>query len=393
MGVLSSLSGAGGQSLCDDFSVPAAHLGNVESCVFDPAGTTTVNLNAPAILHWDRGFRIDPGQRLRFQFNNADIGSAVLNRDLGGGDSIIRGGLSSNGRVMLLNPGNLISIQNGAAIDADGGFLASTLEVSDEEALLRGDPVEFRGSGGAGSAIDNRGTIHSSGGDVILISGSVNNFRDGEVTAPSGSVRIAAGTRVFFGDDIEVLDGDGSNIVSNLGSIRARNVVGIAAHSRPNEDGTSPIVIDNSGSITTTAGIDGRVFLRAAGDGQVLNSDLGSIETGLVEVNANAFVSTGEVLELDDGSNPAAPSGSRQFPNLASGTLSSAPTDDFRLSRLSFSHLNGLESKSKKPTVKTSARPSSKVAVRGASSTTRKPKPAPKKILLRRGSFFGKKTS
>ena len=75
--------GAHAQSLCDDFHVPAAHVGNVQSCVFDGNNTTTITFNAPAILEWNRGFRINANQNLRFAFPGIANG-AVLNRDLSG---------------------------------------------------------------------------------------------------------------------------------------------------------------------------------------------------------------------------------------------------------------------------------------------------------------------
>ena len=137
------LSGASAQSLCDDFHVPAAHLGNVQGCIFDAdSNTTTISFNAPAILRWDRGFRVNAGQTLRFDF--ADVaGGAVLNRDLSGQNSNVAGTLTSDGRVILINPAGDIAIQQGALIEADGGFLASTLDTQDDEALLGGREVEF----------------------------------------------------------------------------------------------------------------------------------------------------------------------------------------------------------------------------------------------------------
>ena len=372
--------------------MPAVHIGNVESCVFDSlSGTSTVNFNSPAILNWRRGFNIRPGQHLRFSFNDAAAGGAVLNRDLTRGFTNIFGRVSSNGRVVLIKPGGTISIQAGAVIEADGGFLASTLQVSDEAALLRGDAVDFQGPGSQTSAIENRGTVRSANGNVVLISGSVNNIAPGgRLLAPNGSVRIGAGTHVsLFGDRIEVIAGNGANPIINSGEIRGHDAVEIESAPGGGSD-----AITNDGNIRTTAN-GSRVFLRARDGGGIVNAVNGLIETDAFTVEAASFRSEGQIVLPDDGSNPAAPSGSRQFPRLSDGGLASTPTSDFRLSRLSFSHLNGLESKTK-PTAKPTVRLAPTVAVRGAANadtSAKKPAPKPKKIILRRGSFFGKKTS
>lgn len=387
---------AAGQSLCDDFHVPGAHLGNVEGCTFDGV-TSTVSLNGAARLDWEGGFNIRPGQHLRFQFNNADGASAaVLNRDGSGRISTIAGELSSNGRVMLINPANAIAITQGANIEAAGGFLASTLEVADEDALLAGGTVEFSGGGGPQHRVTNGGTIRSAQGDITLIGSSVTNL--GSLTAPGGSVHLGAGTAIrYFGDGdsrIEVLDGDGANAITNTGRITARDSVELATTASAVDPGGTPRdSIDNAGVIRTTAP-GGRVFLRSVDGGRIVNSADGTIDTDdLVVESVMPIANDGEIVLPDDGSNPGAPSAARQFPRLDSGQLAAAPADDFRLSRLSFSHLNGLESKAKanRPTVRASPRPAGTVAVRGGENAGRQPEP--KRVILRRGSFFGKKTS
>ncbi|MFT4548429.1 MAG: filamentous hemagglutinin family protein [Verrucomicrobiales bacterium] len=387
------------QSLCDDFHVPAAHIGNFEGCVAT-GNTTTITFNGSAVLEWDRGFNIRPDQDLRFTFAGGARG-AVLNRDISGGNSNIAGTVTSNGRALLINPSRSIFIQPGALIDADGGFLASTLDTADDDTLINGGGGEFNG-GGFLTGINNDGTIRSTNGDIILISNAVINADTGRISAPSGSVHIGAGTRIRLAaagePRIAVLDGDGQHSITNNGAINAANVIDLSVFaSSPILPGQRNPAIENNGIIRTTTR-NGRVFLRALpGNSQILNSSTGTIETANLILEGDP-INEGAIIEPDDGSNPSAPSGTRQFPRLTSSALAETANSDFRLSRLSFSHLNGLESKTKK---KSKSAPKKKAVIASNTATTRgsgtadqnkKATASGKKIVLRRGTFFGKKT-
>ena len=390
-------------SLCDDFHVPAAHIGNVESCVFDGVNTTTITFNAPAILHWDRGFRVNAGQNLRFEFPGLTSG-AVLNRDRSGKFSNIAGEVSSNGRVILINPNNDIVIQSTGLIDADGGFLASTLDTQDDEALLAGGGASFQGSGFG--TIENRGgVIRSSGGDIVLIAGSIRNGLGGEILAPSGEVHAGAGSRMRLApvgeSRITDIEGTERHDITNDGMIQAGHVINLSSMTASQIPvGENDATINNRGTIRTELP-NGRVFLTASrGMRPILNSPGATINTTLF-VADGMLTNEGAIILPDDGSNPGAPTGTRQFPRLANGGLTDAATSDFRLSRLSFSHLNGLESKTaKKPrsnrnktatlaanTTATTTRGTGEGRKKKANSAT-----SGKKIVLRRGSFFGKAT-
>ena len=386
------------QSLCDQFHVPPAHIGNVQGCVFGANNTTTITFNAPTILNWDRGFRVNPGQHLRFDFGNMQNG-AVLNRDLSGAFSNIAGTVSSNGRVMLINPSG-IAIQSTGIIEADRGFLGSTLDTQDDESLLAGGDAEFRGD--RFSLLENRGRIRSSDGDVLLFSGTVNNYASGEILAPTGSIYLAAGTHVRMAaagePRIMVLDGPTQHIITNLGTIEAAREIDLSAFTpNPVPVGQRNPSVINRGMIRTTAA-DGRVFLRAApGGGQILNAETGVIESTLITIEGG-LINQGTLLDRDDGANPGAPTGTRQFPRLTTSALTQTPRSDFRISRLSFSHLNGLEAETRKKS-KRSVR--TKTTIAANTATTRGPadeekrRTSPssgKKIVLRRGAFFGKRS-
>src|SRR5690606_21401535 len=79
------------------------------------------------------------------QFNQPNAASLSINRVVGPDPSAIFGTLSSNGRLVLVNPAG-ITVGAGAVVDT-AGFTASTLRMSDADALA--GRLLF-GEGGAG---------------------------------------------------------------------------------------------------------------------------------------------------------------------------------------------------------------------------------------------------
>jgi filamentous hemagglutinin family protein len=81
-------------------------------------------------IDW-QSFSVPQGSVTRF--NQPDALSTSINRVLGADPSKILGTLSSNGRLVLVNPAG-ITVGQGAAVDT-AGFTASTLRMSDADAL------------------------------------------------------------------------------------------------------------------------------------------------------------------------------------------------------------------------------------------------------------------
>src|SRR5476649_2233774 len=132
------------------------------------AGTLTVTqTSARAIINW-QDFSIASGAFTKFV--QPDAASATLNRVVSGAPSTLAGTLQANGRIFLINP-NGILVGAGARIDT-AGFLASTLDVANNEFLAGGD-LHF--SGDSTAAIKNLGAINALGGDVFLIARQVEN--------------------------------------------------------------------------------------------------------------------------------------------------------------------------------------------------------------------------
>ncbi|MBA3773763.1 MAG: filamentous hemagglutinin N-terminal domain-containing protein [Ramlibacter sp.] len=90
--------------------------------------------NGPGTSHsainW-QSFSVPGGSTTRFQQPTA--ASLSINRVVGGNPSAIYGTLSSNGRLVLVNPSG-IAVGAGAVVDT-AGFTASTLRMSDADAL------------------------------------------------------------------------------------------------------------------------------------------------------------------------------------------------------------------------------------------------------------------
>ena len=266
---------------------------------FDPAqvaslqssgATLTVTTSTQrAIINWDE-FSIANGETVRFE--QPASSSAVLNRVTGALPSSIDGTLGSNGAVYLINP-NGIAISSSGVVDT-AGFLASTLDISDDSFLSGG---ELYLSGESTASVTNAGTITVNGGNVFLIAQQVANI--GTITA-DGTIGLAAGSEVLLYESAEdgseqlyVLAGEGA--LSNQGLISAASVELKAAGGN-----TFALAINNEGIIraTTLTEEGGRIILRAdsgaiANTGELTAS--GSTDTsGYIELSANDIQDTGK---------------------------------------------------------------------------------------------------
>src|SRR6185369_16317678 len=126
------------------------------------------------------------------QFNQPNAASTSINRVLGSNPSAIYGTLSSNGRLVLVNPSG-IAVGAGAVVDT-AGFTASTLRMSDADALA--GRLVFGGDGGPAAALSVDGRILARSGDVVLIAPNVQVGSDALVQSPSGATLLAAGQKV-----------------------------------------------------------------------------------------------------------------------------------------------------------------------------------------------------
>ena len=172
-------------------------VGSGAATISQSGSAMTINqTSSRAVINWN-SFSIGAGDSVTFVQPNA--GAAALNRVTGSTPSSIAGRLDANGQVFLVNP-NGIAITRSGTVNVGGGFVASTLAITDKD--FNQGRLTFDG-GGASAAVSNAGTITAApGGFVSLLGGSVSN--SGVINAPLGKVALGSAEQATLD-----LSGDG----------------------------------------------------------------------------------------------------------------------------------------------------------------------------------------
>jgi filamentous hemagglutinin family protein len=229
-------------------------------------------------------------------FNQPGAQSTSINRVLGNNPSAIFGTLSSNGKLVLVNPSG-IAVGAGAVVDT-AGFTASTLGMQAADAAA--GRLRFGQEGVVGQGVLSvNGRVVARSGDVVLIASQLEVGAQGVVQSPQGATILAAGQvvevtgRGLEGIRLEVQAPQDE--VVNLGALQG-DAVGIFA-------GT----LRHSGHINAQAisAEGGKVFLLARSQadisGQVVaaNQDKG----GQVHATANkVMLRSGAVIDASGAS-------------------------------------------------------------------------------------------
>lgn len=212
--------------------------------------TTNGSGTGHSAINW-QSFSVPGGTTT--QFIQPSAASTSINRVLGNNPSGIYGTLSSNGRLVLVNPAG-IAVGAGAMVDT-AGFTASTLRMSDADALA--GRLRF-GDGGTAGALTVHGNIIARGGDVVLMAPDIQLGTSALVQSADGATIIAAGRKVeVTGRGLEGIHFEvqaPKDQALNLGRLQG-NAVGIFA-------GT----LRHSGAVQATAVSTegGKVVLRGA---------------------------------------------------------------------------------------------------------------------------------
>jgi filamentous hemagglutinin family protein len=140
-------------------------------------------------INW-QSFNVPGGSTTHFAQPGA--ASTSINRVLGNNPSAIFGTLSSNGRLVLVNPSG-IAVGAGAVVDT-AGFTASTLRMSDADALA--GRMRFGQDGLGGGSLSVQGRVVARGGDVVLIAPQVDTGAQAVVQASGGDTLLVAGQKV-----------------------------------------------------------------------------------------------------------------------------------------------------------------------------------------------------
>jgi len=245
---------------------------------------------AHSAINW-QSFNVPAGSTTRF--NQPTAQSTSINRVLGNDPSSIFGNLSSNGRLVLVNPAG-IAVGAGAVVDT-AGFTASTLRMSDADALA--GRMRF-GDGGIAGGISVGGQIVARGGDVVLIAPNVDNASTAVIQSTGGAAVLAAGRKVevtgrgLEGINFEVQAPEDKAV--NLGTIKGDAVGIFAGTLRHSGLASAQSATVEGGKVVlrglASAQVDGRVTAQAA--------NAAGTKGGQIHVTANA-VNLGSTAVLD----------------------------------------------------------------------------------------------
>lgn len=222
--------------------------------------STLVTQNSSrAVIDWN-GFDLNSNEEIRFA--QPDSNSAVLNRVTGVGPSQIDGRINANGEVFLLNPNGVIIGKNGR-IDARGGFVASTLDVSNDH-FQRGGALKF--SGQSDGFVTNMGQIGSSEGNIVLIAPHVLN--SGKLNAPNGVVALGAGTEALLREaEDQLFHVNAGTKIGATGVINTGDISAAQAEIKAAGGSIYDLAINQAGTVRATGAVKrgGRILLTTGG--------------------------------------------------------------------------------------------------------------------------------
>ncbi|QCJ00286.1 beta strand repeat-containing protein [Agrobacterium larrymoorei] len=251
-----------------------------------------------AIVNWN-GFSVGSGNSVTFVQPGST--SAILNRVTGNTTSTIAGSITANGQVYLINP-NGIAITSTGTVDVGGGFVASTLDISNED-FLNGN-YKFAGNGASGE-VKNEGIITvGRGGYAALIGGTVKN--DGLIAVPVGKVGLGSGEQATLdlsGDGFlqvalptkEGAEGNGA-LVENNGTIKADGGTVVMSAATARNAARHAVNLSGVVEADSISGSDGEIVIGGGEGGAVTVS--GKVKTTSSTGKGGKVTVTGKSVAL-----------------------------------------------------------------------------------------------
>ncbi|HTM80137.1 YDG domain-containing protein [Asticcacaulis sp.] len=242
-----------------------------------------------AIINWT-DFSI--GQGGKVTFNNGT--GTTLNRVTGGNLSSIDGLLNATGSVYLINPNGVIIGKTGV-VNVGGGFVASALDITNDNFLSGGD-LTF--SGPSLASVVNLGKIGALGGDVALMAVNVQN--SGAIDAANGTAGLLAGHKIILRDSsvndgrFLIVTGGADTTVTNDGAIAA------ASAELRAEGGNIYALAGNTSGVIRATGVsekDGKVWLIAGTNGSVTMSG-GTVAASAANGDGGTISVTGQTITV-----------------------------------------------------------------------------------------------
>lgn len=245
--------------------------------------TLIEQLSSKAVINWD-DFSIDPGELVKFiHQNNSDV---TLNRVTGDTVSQIRGALTANGNIFLINPNGIV-FGAGAEVDV-AGLLATTFDIADQDFM--DGKFNFSGDLMNNASITNQGKIEvGNGGFVYLIAPNVENT--GHIIANVGRVTLA-------NDGSYDIDLTGNGLVTF--SVTDADLTGATGSVKNGPDGKiegGHVLLSGSETSAVMSSVVNQGEIAAATELTMAGDDLeqsGTITAGDTTLDAdNAIVSSG----------------------------------------------------------------------------------------------------
>ena len=156
----------------------------------DGLSLTVVQNGAVGIIEWD-GFSIGAKNTVMIDNN----GGATLNRVVGQDLSSIYGSLLSDGSIYLINENGIV-VNAGGVVDTGGLFVASSLDIDDQDWLTGGND-NYGDNATITGGVENYGDIRATR-HVGLMGTRVGNH--GDIQSSDGGIFLTAGLRTYHGD-------------------------------------------------------------------------------------------------------------------------------------------------------------------------------------------------
>jgi filamentous hemagglutinin family protein len=263
--------------------------------------TTTVTQGShKAIVNWG-SFSVGEGASVNFI--QPDSTSAILNRVTGSTTSVIAGSINANGQVFLINP-NGLAITSTGSIKVGGGFVGSTLNITDKD-FLDGHLV-FDGNG-ASAGVSNAGIISvGRDGYAALIGGTVQN--KGLIAAPLGKIGLGAGEQAtldFSGDGfLQVAlptherTEDNNALIDNQGTLSADGGTVLISVASARDAARHAINLSGVVEANSVSGHDGKIIIGGGEGGDVTVS--GNITATSASGKGGDITVTGKNIALNE---------------------------------------------------------------------------------------------
>ncbi|MBP7002428.1 GLUG motif-containing protein, partial [Amaricoccus sp.] len=275
-----------------------------------------------AVVNW-QGFSI--GRADRVDIDQPSRRSAILNRVTGKTKSSIRGQLTANGKVYLVNP-NGIEITQTGKVKANA-FVGSTLDISDRD-FARGKG-RFAAAGEL-AAVRNAGVVEARS-YAALLGGEVEN--SGVISAELGTVGLGSGRRATLKFPNGMLavalpasgDGEGA-LIDSSGALRGERVeIRAAAAREAARQAVNLSGVIEARSVTKRGG----AIVISGGGGEVAVS--GRLDASARRGKGGAIEATGDRIRLAGARLDASgPEGGGQI-NIGGGLRGEGPLPRARL--------------------------------------------------------------